>query len=379
MESIPLARPDITDLEREAVAAVLRTDQLSLGPTIGRFEQAVATLAGVRHGVAVNSGTSGLHLIVRALGLGEGDEVITSPFSFIASSNCLLFERVRPVFVDIDPRTGNIDPARIEPALSPRTKAVLAVDVFGQPADYDALTAIVDRRGLALIEDSCEALGAKSKGRPAGSFGSAACFAFYPNKQITTAEGGLIVTDDGRIAELCRSMRNQGRDAAAPSWLGHVRLGYNYRLSDLHAALGLAQVQRLGELLAARARVAAAYNERLAPLAGSLGIELPHVSAGVTMSWFVFVIRLPEGATVQRRDAVIDFLRERGVGCSNYFPPIHLQPFYREMFGFKEGDFPITESVSARSIALPFFNRLTGAQIGRVADTLAEAIGAAGV
>ncbi len=378
MEPIPLARPDITDLDRDAVAAVLRTDQLSLGPKIAPFERAVASAAAVRHGVAVNSGTSGLHLIVRALGLGDGDEVVTTAFSFIASSNCLLFERVRPVFVDIDPRTGNLDPARIEAAVTPRTRAILAVDVFGHPADYDALAAIAGRRGLALIEDSCEALGARYRGRPAGSFGAAGCFAFYPNKQITTGEGGMIVTDDDRIAELCRSMRNQGRDASAPSWLGHVRLGYNYRLSDLHAALGLAQMRRLEQLLADRARVAARYAQRLAPLADRLGIELPQVLPEVSMSWFVYVVRLAEGADVRRRDAVITHLRSRGVGCNNYFPPIHLQPFYREMFGHREGDLPITESVSARSIALPFFGGISEAQMDRVAEALESGIQSAG-
>lgn len=378
MEPIPLAQPDISSLERSYVAQVLGTNQLSLGPKIPQFESAVAAASGVKHAVAVNSGTSGLHLIVRAMGLHDGDEVITTPFSFIASSNCLLFERTKPVFVDVDPRTGNIEPARIEAAITPRTKALLVVDVFGHPADYDAILPIAAKHNLAVIEDSCEALGAKYKGRPAGAFGRAGCFAFYPNKQITTAEGGIIVTDDDRLADLCRSMRNQGRDTQSNAWLGHVRLGYNYRLSDIHAALGLAQMERLTKLLAARAKVANAYNKRLASLVGSHGIELPAVLPDVQISWFVYVIRLRPGTTVAQRDRVMAHLREKGVGCNNYFSPIHLQPFYRELLGTKEGDFPVTESLGARGIALPFFNKLTAVQIGQVAEVLAEAITAAG-
>ena len=374
MEPIPLARPDISSLERSYVAQVLQTHQLSLGPKVPAFEHAVAAAVEMRHAVAVNSGTGALHLIVRALGLTEGDEVITSPFSFIASSNCLLFERVKPVFVDVDPLTGNIDPAMIERAITPRTRALLVVDVFGHPADYDAIVPIAQRHGLAIIEDSCEALGSSYKGKLAGSFGAAGCFAFYPNKQVTTGEGGVIVTNDDRIAELCQSMRNQGRDASGNAWLAHVRLGFNYRLSDIHAALGLAQMERLGKLLAARAKVAAAYNKRLAGLVGSHGIELPVVLPDVKISWFVYVIRLRPGSTVEQRDRVIAHLRAKGIGCNNYFPPIHLQPFYRQLLGHKEGDFPVTESMGARGIALPFFNKLTAMQINQVAEALAEAI-----
>ena len=378
MEPIPLSQPDISQLERSYVARVMQTNQLSLGPRIPQFEQAVAAATGTHHAVAVNSGTSGLHLIVRSLDLHDGDEVVTTPFSFISSSNCLLFERVKPVFVDVDPRTGNIDPARIEAAITPRTKALLVVDVFGHPADYDAIQPIAAARNLAVIEDSCEAIGAQYKGRPAGTLGVAGCFAFYPNKQITTGEGGVIVTNDDRLADLCRSMRNQGRDVGANAWLAHVRLGYNYRLSDLHAALGLAQMERLGKLLAARAKVAAGYNKRLAGLAASHAIELPTVLPEVTISWFVYVIRLRPGTTVAQRDAVMAHLRSRDIGCNNYFAPIHLQPFYRELLGHKDGDFPVTESLGARGIALPFFNKLTASQIDRVAETLAEAIAQVG-
>lgn len=376
MEPIPLSQPDISSRERSYVAQVLQTPQLSLGPKIPQFEQAVAQRVGLAHAVAVNSGTSALHLIVRSLGIGEGDEVVTTPFSFIASSNCLLFERARPVFVDVDERTGNIDPARIEPAITTRTKALLVVDVFGQPADYDAIEPIARRHGLPIIEDSCEALGATYRDKPAGSFGVAGCFAFYPNKQITTGEGGVIVTDDARLAELCRSMRNQGRDTSAGGWLSHVRLGYNYRMCDIQAALGLAQMERLDKFLAARAKVAASYNDRLAPLVASHGIELPGCVQGSRISWFVYVIRLAKGSTVEQRDAVLARLQQKGVGCNNYFAPIHLQPFYREMFGYRPGDFAVCESLGARGIALPFFNKLTSVQIDRVAEVLDEALAA---
>ncbi|MDD4889265.1 MAG: DegT/DnrJ/EryC1/StrS family aminotransferase [Phycisphaerae bacterium] len=378
MEQIPLAQPDISSLERSYVARVLQTPQLSLGPKVPEFERAVAVATGAKHVVAVNSGTSALHLIVRSLGLGEGDEVITSPFSFIASSNCLLFERVKPVFVDVDPRTGNIDPARIEAAITPRTKALLVVDVFGHPADYDAITPIAAKHNLAIIEDSCEALGARYNGKAAGTMGVAGCFAFYPNKQITTGEGGVVVTESDTIADLCRSMRNQGRATNGNAWLAHVRLGYNYRLSDIHAALGLAQMERLEKLLAARAKVAAGYAKRLSGLAASHGVELPAALPDVTISWFVYVIRLRLGTTYEQRDRVMALLREKGVCCNNYFSPIHLQPFYRELLGHKEGDFPVTESLGARGIALPFFNKLTAVQIGQVAEALVSSISAVG-
>lgn len=376
MQSIPLSQPDITDRERLAVAKVLETTQLALGPRITAFEQALADRAGRKHGVAVNSGTSALHLIVRGLGLGEGDEVITTPFSFIASTNCLLFERVRPVFVDVDPRTGNIDPSLIEAAVTERTAGLLVVDVFGQSADWDAVMPVAERHGLKVIEDSCEALGGAWKGRPLGSFGDAGCFAFYPNKQITTGEGGVVVTDSDELAAVCRSMSNQGRGTTPDGWLQHVRLGYNYRISDISAALGTAQMERLDEILAARAGAAGLYNERLGDLVGRFGIELPAVVDGVTMSWFVYVIRLAEGSTADQRDKVIAHLRSKGIGCSNYFAPIHLQPFYREQFGYAEGDFPVTESLGARGIALPFFNKLSPTQADRVVAVLTEALGA---
>lgn len=363
---IPLARPDITEHEIQAVVNVLRTPYLSLGPKLREFEQKIAAYAGVRYAVAVNSGTSALHVIVRALGLKEGDEVITTPFSFVASSNCLLFERVTPVFVDIDPKTLNIDVSKIEERITPRTKAILAVDVFGHPADWDELERIARQYNLKLIEDSAEAIGAEYKGRKAGSLGDAAVFAFYPNKQITTGEGGVILTNNDEIAKLCRSLRNQGR-GEGDEWLQHERLGYNYRLSDINCALGIAQLERLEEILKKRERVAQMYNERLKSVKG---VRIPYVASHVKISWFVYVVRLREEYTQADRDRILKELRAHGIGCSNYFSPIHLQPFYRELFGYKPGDFPVTESVAARTIALPFYNDLTEDHVNYVVTTL---------
>ncbi|MGQ9477797.1 MAG: DegT/DnrJ/EryC1/StrS family aminotransferase [Candidatus Bipolaricaulia bacterium] len=368
---IPLARPEITELEIAAVEAVLRTPNLSLGPKLEEFERRLASYVGVKHGVAVNSGTSALHLIIKALGIGAGDEVITTPFSFIASANCILFERAFPVFVDIDPRTLNIDPERIEERVTERTKAILAVDVFGQPADWAKLEKIAARHGLLLIEDSAEALGAEFKGRKAGSFGKAGVFGFYPNKQITTGEGGMILTDDDELAQLCRSLRNQGRgedEGQGQGWHRHERLGYNYRLSELNCALGLAQLSRLEEILRKRERVAQMYNERLK---GVEGLEIPYVSPDVKMSWFVYVVRLSEDYSSEDRARILWGLKARGIGCSDYFPPIHLQPFYREL-GYREGDYPITERVASRTIALPFYNNLTEREVDYVVQSLKE-------
>jgi len=368
---VPLSRPDITDEEIATVVQVLSTPNLSLGPKLPEFERAVANYAGRRHAIAVNSGTSGLHLVVRALGLGAGDEVITTPFSFVASSNCLLYEGAVPVFVDIEPDTYNIDPSVVEAAITPRTRAILAVDVFGQPARYDALDAIARRHGLRVISDCCESIGSEYLGRRAGSFGVAGVFAFYPNKQMTTAEGGIIVTDDDEIARLCRSMRNQGRGEGS-SWLVHERLGYNYRLSELHCALGLAQVRRLDEIIDRRAKVAAHY-DRL--LAGLEAVHRPHIDPAVTrMSWFVYVVRLAGRFGSPERDRVLADLRSDGIGVNNYFPPIHLQPLYRERFGFGEGAFPVTERVGRRTIALPFHNNLSDEQAETVVRRLTSAL-----
>ncbi len=372
---IPLAQPCLVKQDLEEVLAVLRTPWLSLGPKLLEFEQKIAAYAGCQYGIGVNSGTSALHLIVRALGIEEGDEVITTPFSFVASANCVLMERARPVFVDIDPVSLNIDADGIEAAITPRTKAILAVDVFGRPADWNHLREIARHHGPVLIEDSCEALGARYRladgtWAMAGTLGEAGCFAFYPNKQITTGEGGIIVTDREDLASLCRSMRNQGRDEGA-GWLQHARLGFNYRLSDINCALGIAQLARIDEILAARRRVAQWYDEALADLPE---VATPQESSSVETSWFVYVVRLAERYSRESRDAILTELRRRGIGCAAYFTPIHLQPYMRERFGFREGDFPITESVSVRTLALPFYNRLTQDQVAEVAAALRQAI-----
>jgi len=368
---VPLSGPDITKQEIQAVISVLGSGRLSIGPRIQAFEAAVAARAGRKHGIGVNSGTSGLHLCVRALGIGAGDEVITTPFSFIATTNCLLFERAKPVFVDIDPVSYNIDPAALEAAVTPRTKAILPVEVFGNPVHFDRYEQIARKHHLAMIEDCCEALGAVLGGRPAGSFGDCGVFAFYPNKQITTGEGGLIVTDDDRLADLCRSMRNQGRDSAA--WLSHARLGYNYRLSEINAAVGEVQMRRLDELLARRRRAAALYDEALG---GIEEIHTPPMHDRATASWFVYVIRLADRFSAADRDAVMAYLKARGVGCNPYFVPIHLQPYIRTMLGTKEGDFPVTERIAARTIALPFFSGLAERQVQAVRKALVSALAA---
>jgi perosamine synthetase len=391
---IPLSKPDITDLEINLVVETLRSGRLSIGPMVEQFETLVASRCGRRHGVAVNSGTSGLHLALLALGIGPGDEVITTPFSFIASANCILMVGARPVFVDICPKTLNMDPAKLEAAITPRTKAILAVETFANPAYMDQYESIAQRHEIPLVEDCCEALGSSHAGRPAGGFGRVGVFAFYPNKQITTGEGGVIVTDDRRLAELCKSMRNQGRpmpanlgsgsenratshttgskaDGATPgaAWLSHERLGYNYRLAEINAALGVAQMRRLDEILAKREHVAKAYMERLLDL-HSPDLILPTIHEQSRMSWFVFVVRLASSYTREERDRVIAGLLRHEIGAKDYFPCIHTQPFYRERFGYRAGDFPIAESVSARTIALPFHNDLADADVDIVVRTL---------
>lgn len=373
---IPLSRPDITELEEQLVLATLRSGRLSIGPMTEQFEHLVAARAGCRHGVAVNSGTSGLHLALLALGIGPGDEVITTPFSFIASSNCILFVGATPRFVDVCPSTLNMDPTKIQAAIGPKTKAILAVETFGNPAYMDQYAAIAARNEIPLIEDCCEALGCVYKGRPAGHFGRVGVFGFYPNKQITTGEGGMIVTDDHRLAEMCRSLRNQGRPLghvapsatnASGSWLKHERLGYNYRLPEINAALGVAQMRRLDEILEKRMRVAEHYVRRLA---GHPHLSLPTIDADTVMSWFVFIVRLSPSYTGEERDRVIAGLRRQEIGTNDYFPCIHLQPFYREQFGLGPGMFPIAESVSQRTLALPFHNDLTAREIDHVCQAL---------
>jgi len=371
-ERVPLARPDVSQADIDAVVQVLRTPTLSLGPKLGEFEEAFAAFMGLARGVAVNSGTSALHLLVRALGLGPGDEMITTPFTFIASANCALFEGARPVFVDIDEATWNMDVDLLEGAMTDRTRLLLPVDVFGRPLPMDRVMAVADARSIPVVEDACEALGATYHGRKVGTFGRASTFAFYPNKQMTTGEGGMIVTDDSRLADLCVSMRNQGRDAGA-GWLAHARLGYNYRLSDINCALGISQLGRVPEFIRRRADVADRY---LAKLADVDDLVLPAPYDDGDLSWFVFVVRLADRFTQDQRDAVLAHLRAAGIGCSNYFSPVHLQPFYRERFGHKEGDFPVTEKVAARTLALPFYNRLTEEDQDLVVEALKAAIAA---
>ncbi len=346
---------------------VLKTPRLSLGPVLEAFEKQLAAFVGVRFAVAVNSGTSALHLGVKALGIGDGDEVITTPFSFVASANCILYERARPVFVDIDPKTLNLDVSKIEDAITPRTRAILAVDVFGHPAEWDALQDIAKQHHLYLIEDSAEALGSEYKGKKAGSFGDVAVFAFYPNKQITTGEGGAVLTDREEVAQLCRSLRNQGRSGMG--WLSHERLGYNYRLSEINCALGLAQLQRVDELIEKRRRVAQWYQERLEELEHKGWLHRPYIAPEVKMSWFVYVVRLADTFTREDRDRILLALRENGIECANYFPPIHLQPYFRTM-GYQPGDFPVTEHIADRTIALPFHPRLTEEEVDIVVDRL---------
>jgi len=364
---IPLARPDIGARELELVSQVLGSDTLAMGPFTRRFEAGIAAAAGRTEGVACSSGTAGLHLGVRALEIGEGDEVITTPFSFIASANCLLYERATPRFVDIEEDTLGIDPGLAEDAATPRTRAILPVHVFGRPCRIDALTALARQRRWHVIEDACEGLGSSIGGRPLGSFGDVAVFAFYPNKQITTGEGGMVVTDDGDLAEMMRSLRNQGRDTDG-TWLRHVRLGYNYRLDELSAALGVAQLERLDELQGGRARVARAYERAFAGLAW---VTLPRAGPGEVVDWFVFVVRLHHDID---RDRLIGQLAQHGVPTRPYFAPLHLQPFYRTSFGYRPGDFPVTERVAASALALPFSSRLGDDDVEYVRDALVQAV-----
>jgi len=369
-EPIPLASPELGEREEELVLEVLRSGRLSLGPMGQRFERAFADFLGVEDAVAVSSGTAALHLGVRQLGWGEGDEVVTSPFTFVASSNCLLYEGARPVFVDVDPVTLDIDPDAAAAAVTERTVGLLPIDIFGWPAAWPELEALAARHGLGVLEDACQALGGvDSEGRKVGSRGHFATFAFYANKQMTTGEGGMIVPTDAEAAARLRSERNQGR-AVDMGWLDHDRLGFNYRLSDVQAAIGLAQVEKLPRLLEERAAVATMYGERLA---GVQGVEAPMAARGREVrGWFVYVVRLADEVD---RDAVINRLRERGIDSKDYLPSIHLFPHIREL-GYREGQFPVAEAASAHSMALPFFPRMSEAQVERVCAELASAVDA---
>ena len=386
---IPMSSPDLTDSERQAVQNVLCTPVLSMGHWLDDFEKSFCELTGLKHAVAVSSGTAGLHLCVRAAHIISGDLVITSPFSFVASSNVLLYENAVPVFVDVDPRSGNIDPdlalqatqdlrtggeraqrwlPRRGVGANPSLKGILPVDVFGQPADLDPLRKLADDNGLVMIEDSCEALGATYKGRQAGTFGDTGVFAFYPNKQITTGEGGIVVTDDDEAADMMRALRNQGR-APGDTWLQHTFLGYNYRLDEMSAALGVIQMGRLEDLLQKRDRVARWYTERIAEIPG---VVPPLVEPLTTrMSWFVYVVRFDPKVN---RDALAKRLERRGIAVRPYFLPIHLQPYMRERFGYREGDFPITEDLGRRGLALPFSGLMSEEQVESVCAALRDEV-----
>ncbi len=390
---IHMSSPDISDADRQAVQAVLETTMLSMGPKVKGFEAAFRSLTGAQHAIAVNSGTAGLHMCVRAAGVDAGDIVITTPFSFISSTNVILFEKAVPVFVDVDPLTGNIDPDSLGQAVEdlclggeaarrwlPRTlppvnrerlgdvKAILPVDVFGQPADYDAINAVASQYDLAVIEDSCEALGGAYKGRAAGTLGDYGVFAFYPNKQITTGEGGMIITDDDQAADFMRALRNQGR-APGDTWLQHTHLGYNYRLDEMSAALGLSQIDRLDGLLAKRAQVADWYAHYLTDIEEITPPQL--VESTTRVSWFVYVIRIDEDID---RDKLALVLREEGVPVRPYFAPIHTQPYMVNMFGYKRGDYPVTENLGDRSLALPFSSKMTEEEVVTVCQSIADAL-----
>jgi perosamine synthetase len=366
-EPIPLARPTLGEAEERAVIEVLRSGQLSLGPRLGEFEKLFAERVGAAHASAVSSGTAGLHLALRAIGVQPGDEVITSPFSFVASANAVIYEGARPVFADIDPMTLNLDPQAARAALSERTTALLPVHIFGCPADMPAFERIAGQQGLGIVEDACEALGARhADGRPVGGRGHPAVFAFYANKQLTTGEGGMVTASDAAVKQRIDSERNQGR-APDMDWLDHDRLGFNYRLSELACALGVAQLGHLGEMLEDRVRVAGLYEQALA---GIEGLQLPCTpSNGDRRGWFVYVVQLP--AEVDR-DSVVRELAARSIQSKPYLPAIHLMRFYRERYGHREGEFPVCERVSASSLALPFAPSLTEGQVTRVAGALSS-------
>jgi perosamine synthetase len=364
---VPLAQPFLNGREIELVTEVLRSGRLSLGPMVTRFENMFAEFVGTKHAVAVSSGTTGLHVAAITAGWGPGDEVITSPFSFVSSANIARYTGATVTFADIDADTLNLDPGAVEAAVTPKTRGIVPVDIFGWPVDMDALAKIAGEHDLTMVEDACEALGATYKGRNVGAAGVPAVFAFYANKQMTTGEGGMLVTDDDGLADQWRSLINQGR-ADSGQWLAHDRLGYNYRLSDIASAVGVAQLEKLGRILAMRREVAFAYNRLLGDIPG---VNLPLADGdGNERSWFVYYVVLDEG--IDRNDVMLQ-LTERGVQCKPYLPSIHLQPYFREL-GFREGMFPVAESVSARSLALPFFPQMSPQQQRRVAEELRDVL-----
>jgi perosamine synthetase len=365
---IPLARPWLDEREEELVADVLRSGRLSLGPTIERFEKLLAERVGAPFAAAVSSATAGLHLLAKIAGLGPGDEAITSPLSFVSSANCFVFEGATPIFADVDPRTLNLDPAALEAAVTERTKAVVAVDMFGYPCELDEIRAICERHGLVLIQDAAEALGAEYKGRPVGAHGASGVFGFYPNKQLATGEGGVVFTHSEQEWQLVKSLRNQGRDYEGGAWFHHVRLGFNYRWTDVQAAIGIGQLEKLERALALRAEVAGRYTQLLA------GSEVEPLCPDDTehrRSWFVYVVTLPRGAD---RDRVMAELRAQAIGTADYVPCVHLQPYMRGTYGFAEGVCPVAEEVASRTLALPFYPRLEAEDQERVVETLNAAL-----
>ena len=365
---VPLSRPYLDEREEELVLEVLRSGRLSLGPWIDEFEELFAERVGAPYAAAVSSGTAGLHMLCHIAGVREGDEVITSPVSFVSTANCFIFEGGRPVFADVDPRTLNLDPDAVEAAITEHTRGIVAVDMFGYPCELDELRAIAERHGLFLVDDSCEALCAQYKGRPVGSHGISGAFGFYPNKQITTGEGGMVTTHSQDEQELVKSLRNQGRSYDS-RWFHHPRLGFNYRLTDLQAALGIAQLEKLDRLLALRSEVAARYGELLA---GVDGVEAPLADDDDhRRSWFVYVVMLAEGVD---RDAVLERLGAQGIEAAHYVPAVHLQPYMRERYGFAEGMCPVAEDACSRTLALPFYPQLQAADQERVVAALRHAI-----
>ena len=366
VDVIPLARPVIGDRERELVDEVLRSRQLSLGPTVTQFEQMWADRIGTKHAVACSSGTAGLHCCLHALGIGPGDEVITSSFSFVASANVIVYTGATPVFAEVDPLTFNMDPAAVEAAITPRTKAILIVDIFGYPAEVPALIEIAERHGLGIVEDACQSIDGDYNGKKMGTFGHPAVYGFYANKQLTTAEGGVILTDSDELYTQLKSLTNQGRSDDG-AWLVHSRLGFNYRLSDVHAAIGIAQIERLDWMQDARARIAGLYQERMAHIDG----VTPMYEGPQRRSWFVYAPRLDADLD---RDRIIGRLEAEGVSAKPYLPCIHLQPYYREEHGHAPGELPITEAISASTIALPFFCEMTDDQVDRVCQAMERAI-----
>jgi perosamine synthetase len=363
---VNLSRPDITEAEIEAVCQVLRSPNLSLGPKLREFEQAFEHYIGVKHAIAVNSGTSGLFLCAKAMGWGPGDEILVTPFTFICSVTVPMMVGATPVFVDIDPVSLNMDPSKIEEKITEKTKAILPVAVFGNPAGMDEICRIAKKHDLTVLEDSCEALGSTLHGKKIGTFGKMSAFAFYPNKQMTTGEGGIILTDDDDLAALCVSLRNQGRGRGG-GWLAHDRLGYNYRLSDINCALGIVQLSRIEEFIEKREKVARMYQQCLAD---EDRLIVPRAPEDSFMSWFVFVVRLAAQYTQQQRNTLLKKMIDRGIQVSNYFPPVHLQPFIAEQYGCKVGDMPVTDAVVKSTLALPFHNNLTAGEVELVCKEL---------